>query len=139
MAAPAIVWRNPNTIHRHRVWTHVRREASRSLYLVVESASAKQGEWKGLPNLEVIRGRATAPPEKLPRTSAFRREHESLPRTFFLLTKFLDSAPVLSASRKTLRVKRAGPQGLKPTFWWLLAARLESRALPKPCSKQGFP
>jgi len=61
MAAPAIVWRNPNTIHRHRVWTHVRREASRSLYLVVESASAKQGEWKGLPNLEVIRGRATAP------------------------------------------------------------------------------
>jgi hypothetical protein len=61
MAVPAIVWRNPNSIHRRRVWTHVKRDASRSLYLIVESASAKQGEWKGLPNLEIIRGGATAP------------------------------------------------------------------------------
>jgi hypothetical protein len=67
MAAPAIVWRNPKTIHRHRVWTQVRRDASRSLYLVVESAPAKRGEWKGLPNLEVIQGRATATAKEAPK------------------------------------------------------------------------
>jgi hypothetical protein len=67
MAAPAIVWRNPNTIHRHRVWTHVKRDASRSLYLVVESASAKQSGWKGLPNLEVIQGRAIASAREAPK------------------------------------------------------------------------
>lgn len=61
MAAPAIVWRNPNTIHRLRVWTHVKRDAARSLYLVVESVSAKQVDWKGLPNLEIIQGGAIAP------------------------------------------------------------------------------
>jgi hypothetical protein len=67
MAVPAIVWRNPNSIHRRRVWTHVKRDASRSLYLVVESASAKQGEWRGLPNLEVIQGRATATAREAPK------------------------------------------------------------------------
>jgi len=67
MAAPAIVWRNPNSIHRRRVWTHVKRDASRSLYLIVESASAKQGEWKGLPNLEIIQGGAPAPASEAPR------------------------------------------------------------------------
>jgi hypothetical protein len=61
MAAPVIVWRNPNSIQRRRVWSHVKRDASRSLYLVVESASAKQNEWKGLPNLEIIQGRAADP------------------------------------------------------------------------------
>ena len=60
MAAPTIVWRNPNSISRRRVWTHAKREASRSLYLVVESTSDNQGEWKGLPNLEIIQGRTTA-------------------------------------------------------------------------------
>jgi hypothetical protein len=67
MAAPAIVWRNPNPLQRHRVWTHIKREASRSLYLVVESASAKKGEWKGLPNLEVIQGGAIAPAREAPK------------------------------------------------------------------------
>jgi hypothetical protein len=60
MATPAIVWRNPNSIQRRRVWNRVKREASRSLYLVVESASATQREWKGLPNLEIIQGGASA-------------------------------------------------------------------------------
>jgi len=60
MAIPAIVWRNPNSTQRRRVWNRVKREASRSLYLVVESASAKQNEWKGLPNLEIIQGGASA-------------------------------------------------------------------------------
>ena len=64
MAMPAIVWRNPNSIQRRRVWNRVKREASRSLYLVVESASAKQNEWKGLPNLEIIQGGANAPARK---------------------------------------------------------------------------
>lgn len=59
MAVPAIVWRNPTSIHRRRAWTHVKRDASRSLYLVVESASAKQSQWKGLPNLEIIQGGGT--------------------------------------------------------------------------------
>ena len=59
MAIPAIVWRNPNSIQRRRVWNRVKREASRSLYLVVESASTKQNEWKGLPNLEIIQGGAS--------------------------------------------------------------------------------
>jgi len=61
MAAPTIVWRNPNSISRRRVWTHAKREASRSLYLVVESTSGNQNEWKGLPNLEILQGRSAAP------------------------------------------------------------------------------
>jgi hypothetical protein len=60
MARPAIVWRNPNSIQRRRVWTHVKRDASRSVYLVVESTSAKHREWKGLPNLEIVRGGSSA-------------------------------------------------------------------------------
>ena len=61
MAVPAIVWRNPNSIPRRRVWNRVKRDASRSLYVVVESVSAKQRKWEGLPNLEIIQGGATAP------------------------------------------------------------------------------
>jgi hypothetical protein len=72
MAAPTIVWRNPNSISRRRVWTHAKREASRSLYLVVESTPGNQSEWKGLPNLEIIQGRTTAPA-----TEAL--QHHSLP------------------------------------------------------------
>jgi len=60
MAAPAIVWRNPNSISHRRVWSRAKIDASRSLYLVVEAASAKQSEWKGLPNLEIIRGGSPA-------------------------------------------------------------------------------
>jgi hypothetical protein len=72
MARPAIVWRNPNSIQRRRVWNRVKREPSRSLYLVVESASAKEREWKGLPNLEIIQGGASA-------TVGEARAHRSLP------------------------------------------------------------
>ena len=72
MAIPAIVWRNPNSIQSRRVWNRVKREASRSLYLVVESASAKQTEWKGLPNLEIIQGGASA-------TARAALEKQSLP------------------------------------------------------------
>ena len=66
MAAPAIVWRNPNSIQRRRVWNRVKREASRSLYLVVESESPTQREWKGLPNLEIIQGGASAAVREAP-------------------------------------------------------------------------
>jgi hypothetical protein len=66
MAAPAIVWRNPNSIQRRRVWNRVKREASRSLYLVVESQSPTQREWKGLPNLEIIQGGASAAAREAP-------------------------------------------------------------------------
>ena len=66
MAIPAIVWRNPNSILRRRVWNRVKREASRSLYLVVESASPTQREWKGLPNLEIIQGGASAAVREAP-------------------------------------------------------------------------
>jgi hypothetical protein len=61
MAVPAIVWRNPKSIERRRVWTPVRRDSFRSLYLVMESPWDKQFEAKGLPNLEIIQGGATAP------------------------------------------------------------------------------
>ena len=60
MAMPAIVWRNPNSIQRRRVWNRVKREASRSLYLVVESGVATVDEWKGLANLEFFLGGASA-------------------------------------------------------------------------------
>jgi hypothetical protein len=72
MAIPAIVWRNPNSIQRRRVWNRVKREAFRSLYLVVESGSSERREWKGLPNLEVIQGGASA-------SSREAREKRSLP------------------------------------------------------------
>jgi hypothetical protein len=58
MAVPSIVWRNPNYIPRRRAWDRARRNASRSLYLVAESGPAEQGEWRGLPALEIIYGRA---------------------------------------------------------------------------------
>jgi hypothetical protein len=60
MAVPAIVWRNPNSLRRRRVWSRVKRDGGRSLYVVVESLSAQQYDWRGLPNLEIIRGGATA-------------------------------------------------------------------------------
>ena len=60
MAAPAIVWRNPSSMARGRVWNRAERDASRSLYVVVESASDDQRKWKGLPNLEIIQGGVTA-------------------------------------------------------------------------------
>jgi len=63
MAAPAIVWRNPKNVQRARRWTHVMRDANRSLYLVLESTSHSHSSWDGLPTLEVIQGRAAASPK----------------------------------------------------------------------------
>jgi hypothetical protein len=72
MARPAIVWRNSNSMRRRRVWSHVKRDGGRSLYVVVESVSAQQYEWRGLPNLEIIRGGATTAARPA-------RENRSLP------------------------------------------------------------
>lgn len=72
MALPAIVWRNPNSVSRCRVWNRAKHDASRSLYLVVESASEEQRQWKGLPNLEIIQGGAAAATRPV-------RERQSLP------------------------------------------------------------
>jgi len=55
MAAPTIVWRNPNPIQRRRLWSRARRDASSSLYVIVRSAG-RNSEWEGLPNLEMIAG-----------------------------------------------------------------------------------
>jgi hypothetical protein len=72
MALPAIVWRNPNCEPRVRRWTHVKRDANRSLYLVLESRSHGQTSWDGLPTLEIIRGRTNASPKNaLPKKRRF--------------------------------------------------------------------
>jgi hypothetical protein len=59
MAAPAIVWRNPKVVQRQRLWNQARRDEKHRLYIVVRSAGA-QGEWEGLPDLEIIEGGAAA-------------------------------------------------------------------------------
>ncbi len=59
-ATPAIIWRNPNLVQRRRLWNQARRDAQCRLYIVVRSAPGDQGEWEGLPNLEVIEGGAAA-------------------------------------------------------------------------------
>ncbi len=58
MATPAIIWRNPNIVQRHRLWNQARRDATSRLYIVVRSAPGESGEWEGLPNLEVLEGGA---------------------------------------------------------------------------------
>lgn len=60
MAAPRIVWRNPNSVKRTRAWTHVRRDERRALYLVLESTARGPVSWEGLPMLEVVRGRSAS-------------------------------------------------------------------------------
>jgi len=55
MTEPAIIWRNPNTIQRRRLWSRARRDLHSSLYVVVRS-SGRESEWEGLPNLEMISG-----------------------------------------------------------------------------------
>jgi len=55
MAAPAIVWRNPNPTQQRRLWSRARRDATSSLYVVVRSGG-RDSEWEGLPNLEMIAG-----------------------------------------------------------------------------------
>ena len=59
-ATPAIIWRNPNVVQRRRLWNQAKRDAQCRLYIVVRSAPGDQGEWEGLPNLEVIEGGAAA-------------------------------------------------------------------------------
>lgn len=64
MAVPTIVWRNPNSIQGRRVWNRAKRDAVRSVYVVVESVAAEQRTWKGLPNLEIIQcGASSTAPE----------------------------------------------------------------------------
>lgn len=60
MAAPAIIWRNPKVVQRRRLWNQARRGANYRLYIVVRSGLGGEGEWEGLPNLEVIEGGAAA-------------------------------------------------------------------------------
>jgi hypothetical protein len=64
MALPAIVWRNPMCARRVRCWTHVKRNAQRSLYLVLESPASAPRAWDGLPTLEIIQGRRFARPQE---------------------------------------------------------------------------
>lgn len=58
MAPPAIVWRNPNAVHRRRLWNQARQNANRQVYIVVRSGFGNECEWEGLPNLEMIEGGA---------------------------------------------------------------------------------
>ena len=60
MAAPAIVWRNPKSVQRRRLWNQARRDATHRLYIVVRSSPGVEGEWEGMPNLEVIEGGVAA-------------------------------------------------------------------------------
>lgn len=53
MAAPTIIWRNPKSILRRRLWSRARRTETSSLYIVVRSGE-RESEWEGLPNLEMI-------------------------------------------------------------------------------------
>jgi len=59
MAAPAIIWRNPNPTQRRRLWSRARRDERSSLYVVVRSGG-RDSEWEGLPNLEMIAGGESA-------------------------------------------------------------------------------
>ncbi len=60
MARLAIIWRNPRFSQPRRMWIPAASDTQHRVYLVVESASAADNEWNGLPNLEVIPGKRTA-------------------------------------------------------------------------------
>ncbi len=60
MARLAILWRNPRFAQPRRMWIPAASDAKRSVYLIVESASPANNEWNGLPNLELIPGKAKA-------------------------------------------------------------------------------
>ena len=66
MARPSIIWRNPKVTRQRRIWNQARRDATCRLYIIVRSAPGEQGEWEGLPNLEVLEGGASA---RLPRAA----------------------------------------------------------------------
>lgn len=57
MATPGIIWRNPETVERKRLWNRARQEEGCSLYIVVRSGP-RANEWEGMPNLEMIEGGA---------------------------------------------------------------------------------
>ncbi len=58
MAVLEVVWRNPNRVQPVRCWAHIKRGTKKSVYLVLESAAAAPGDWKDLPALEILHGRA---------------------------------------------------------------------------------
>ncbi|MGA2004376.1 MAG: hypothetical protein ABSG70_13405 [Terriglobales bacterium] len=60
MTAPAIITRNPKVVQRKRLWNQARRDAVSRLYVVVRACPGDEGEWEGLPNLEVLEGGAAA-------------------------------------------------------------------------------
>jgi hypothetical protein len=64
MASPAIIWRNPRSVQRRRLWNQARRNGNRRTYIVVRSGFGQEAEWEGLPNLEMIDGGATARRDK---------------------------------------------------------------------------
>ncbi|MGB9233554.1 MAG: hypothetical protein WCC04_04010 [Terriglobales bacterium] len=55
MAVPSIIWRNPKSIERRRLWNRARRDEASTLFIVVRSGD-RDSEWEGLPNLEMIEG-----------------------------------------------------------------------------------
>jgi len=55
MAMPAVIWRNPKSIKRRRLWNKARRDETSTLFIVVRSCD-RETEWEGLPNLEMIEG-----------------------------------------------------------------------------------
>ena len=57
MAVPAIVWRNPVSVNRPRLWSRARTNEASTVFIIVRSAGSR-GEWEGLPNLEVLSGGA---------------------------------------------------------------------------------
>jgi len=57
MAAPAIIWRNPKSTLRRRLWNRARRDEHSSLYIVVRSGESST-DWEGMPSLEIVNGGA---------------------------------------------------------------------------------
>ena len=55
MAIPAVIWRNPKSIKRRRLWNRARSDETSTLFIVVRSGD-RETEWEGLPNLEMIEG-----------------------------------------------------------------------------------
>ncbi|MFZ1917496.1 MAG: hypothetical protein WAU58_07985 [Terriglobales bacterium] len=60
MAIPAVIWRNPKSIKRRRLWNKARRDETSTLFIVVRSGD-RETEWEGLPNLEMIEGGCQTP------------------------------------------------------------------------------
>jgi hypothetical protein len=55
MAIPAVIWRNPKSITRRRLWNRARHDETSTLFIVVRSGD-RETEWEGLPNLELLEG-----------------------------------------------------------------------------------